>query len=88
LNEEKMKKFNSYLKEYLRNLNQDDFDFVYTRLDLRCPGDLAEVIDYLDRKPEFSKYFKEAKNANDFYDLIDNLYVNFQKENSIRISEK
>jgi hypothetical protein len=88
LNEEKMKKFNSYLKEYLRNLNQDDFDYLYTRLDLRCPGDLAEVIDYLDRKPEFSKYFKEAKNANDFYDLIDNLYVNFQKENSIRISEK
>ena len=71
-----------------KNLNQDDFDFLYTRLDLRCPGDLAQVIDFLDKKPEFSKYFKEAKNADDFYDLIDNLYVNFQKENSIRISEK
>jgi hypothetical protein len=83
-----MKKFNVFLKEYLRNLNQDDFDFLYTRLDLRCPGDLAQVIDFLDKKSEFSKYFKEAKNADDFYDLIDNLYVNFQKENSIRISEK
>lgn len=79
-----MKNIDHVIKEYVSTLNEDDLNFLFSRLSERLSGDLGEAVNHLDKHQEFAKWFHTAKNSNELYTMIDKIYTYIEKEHSKR----
>lgn len=75
-----MKKFDVVLKEYVRNLSDDDFRFLSVRLAQNIPGDLPEVADFLSRNKEIDRWLSSATSSSEWFAMIDYLGEFVSKE--------
>ena len=74
------KKGDNFLKEYASRLSDGDLRFLDMRLKHRLTGDLAEAVNFLSSAPDMDRYLSNAKGANDFYDLLDGVQKQVEKE--------
>lgn len=68
------------VKEYFRNLSDEDFKFLYVRSTQRLCGDLAEIIEMVQRDQEMDKYLSAASSNADFFARIDSIDSAIQAE--------
>lgn len=74
------KKPDTFLKDYTSRLTDGDLRFLDMRLKHRLTGDLAESVIFLSSAPDMDRYLSGAKGANDFYDLLDAVQRQVEKE--------
>jgi len=79
-----MKKPEVYLKEFCLKLSDDNLRFLHGRLSQRLGGDLAEAVDFLGGIREIDKWFATASTCNDFYDMVDHIFLAVNKEHEKR----
>lgn len=74
-----MKKPENAIKEYVNKLNDDNLQFMHSRLSQRLFGDLAELLQFIGQS-ELDKCFGSAKNIDELYELLDVLQKYVDKE--------
>ena len=82
------KKKESVLREFARSLNDEDLRFVGSRLYQRYGGDLGEVVEFLQTFNDLDRYFSQAKDANDIYDIVDEIARYIEAEVTERDDER
>ncbi len=66
-----MKKSESFLKEYVFKLSDDNLKYLHNLLAQRLSGDLAEAVDFLSGNNDIDRWLALAKNSTEFYDDLD-----------------
>ncbi len=64
---------NDVIKQYVRNLSEEDWKFLYNRFTQRLGGDLGEAVEFLEKTPEVDKFLSQASSAIDYYARIDHI---------------
>lgn len=59
------------LKEYVSSLSDDDLKYLDGRLNQRLSGDIAEVLNFLEKTSKVDTIMSKSKSADDLYDLVD-----------------
>ena len=75
-----MGKFDGVLTECASNLSDEDVKFLHPRLAQRLSGDLAGVLNYVEKIVDIDRMFSDAEDANQLYDAIDALAKEMEKE--------
>jgi hypothetical protein len=66
-----MKKVNTMLAEYAKNLSDEDLAWLRMRVTQNLFGDRADVIAYLSRNREIDRWLSLATTADELFDSID-----------------
>ena len=61
----------SVLREYVAELSDDDLKFLEGRLNQRLSGDIAEVLNFLEKNSKVDFVLSKGKSADDLYDAVD-----------------
>lgn len=64
---------NDVIKQYVRNLPEEDWKFIYNRLTQRLGGDLGEAVELMEKNAEVDKFLSQASSAMDYYARIDHI---------------
>jgi len=75
-----MKKFESVIRTYLSGLSFDELRFLAIRFTDRIGSDIAEVTEFLSKSPEMDRFLLTARNAEEFYDMLDLIHTYVEKE--------
>lgn len=59
------------IRDYVRNLSEEDLRFLSLRLSQRLGGDMGEAIEKIQSNVEINRILEVASGANNFFDLID-----------------
>jgi hypothetical protein len=59
------------IREYVKNLSDEDLRYIGIRLSDRLCGDLADAINALSRSRAMDEVFRSAKGPFDLYDICD-----------------
>jgi hypothetical protein len=78
-------KTENIIREYVRNLSDEDLKNLLSRLMQNLSGDKAEVANILSKSAEVDKWLKSANSSNDFFSMMDEIEkevsFEFQKRN-------
>jgi hypothetical protein len=58
-------------KNYVRRLSDHDLDFLRSRLIERLQGDLANLLEFLQKSPEVDRLLSGAPDVDSFYEVVD-----------------
>lgn len=75
-----MKKKDNVLREFARQLHDDDVRYLAGRLDDRKSGDVGEVVEWIQQVPEVDRVLSVARDAWGLYDLIDDFHDSLDRE--------
>jgi hypothetical protein len=77
-----MKKYvyNDALREYIKKLNDDDLKFIGTRLSQRIGSDVGDAVEVIQRNSDMDRWLSSAVNADDFFEMVDQLDNCVQQE--------
>jgi len=75
-----MKKTDFILRECVSKLPAEELKFLGQRLNERLGSDLAEATEALSHIPEIDKYLSMAQNGDQFFDMIDLVTKQINKE--------
>jgi hypothetical protein len=66
-------KFNqqSIIKEYVRNISDDDLRYIGTRISERLGGDLGDAINVMGRNRNMDEILRSARGAVELYEICD-----------------
>ena len=70
-----MRSSNSLLREYVSTLSYKELLFLKTRFSQRVGGDLGDAVNFVSKNEEMDKWLLSAECAEDFYQMIDVLFV-------------
>lgn len=79
-----MKKFDLVVKEYVRNLSNDDLHFLSSRFAQKCSGDWAEIAQILSKDKSIDKLLNNASSSSDWFKVVDTVGECVTKELAIR----
>lgn len=68
------------IREYVRNLSDNDLNFVCTRMADRLAGDLADALNAMSRNRSIDEVLRSARNYQDLYDLCDHIRATMLSE--------
>jgi hypothetical protein len=69
----KMKKVEAILTEYVRRLSDDDLGFLRMRAVQNLYGDRSDIVSFVQRDRDIDRYLVGASDANEFFDMLDQL---------------
>jgi len=76
------------LVEYVLGLSGDELEFLDSRLSRRYSGDLAEVLNFLEKNQKVDYELSKAKTADELYDTVDSMHLYIRKEVDRRAARK
>jgi hypothetical protein len=76
----KGKKGDTFLKDYTGRLTDENLRFLDMRLKHRLQGDLADAVVMLSSTNDMDRYLSAAKGADDFYDMLDAIQKQVERE--------
>lgn len=79
-------KFSDVVKEYSRKLSESDLRYLLMRFNQRIGPDVAEAIDLLEQNGDLKHWLGVAKNATEFFDMIDTVDHILQNESRRRFN--
>ena len=68
------------LIEFASSLSEDDLKFLYTRLNERLSGDVAEALDFMSHYKALDSQLSVAKSAFEVYNICDSVTEVLHKE--------
>lgn len=77
---DKGNKKGDFLKEYATRLTDENLRFLDMRLKHRLTGDLADAVNLLSSSPDMDRHLSSAKGANDFFDMLDTIQKQLERE--------
>ena len=77
---DKGKKGDAFLKDYTSRLTDEHLRFLDMRLKHRLTGDMAEAINFLSSSPDLDKHLSNSKGADEFFDLLDVIQKQVERE--------
>lgn len=83
---DKVKKGDTFLKDYASRLNDDNLRFLDMRLKHRLTDDLADAVAFLSSSPDMDRHLSSAKGADEFYDMLDAVQKQVEREARKRYS--
>jgi hypothetical protein len=75
-----MKKIDTVLKDYVMKLPFDNLKYLYDRFDERIGPDLSEAIELISKNSDIDKFLGAAKNAEEFWAVVDLVAAQVEKE--------
>ncbi len=72
------------IKEYVKNLSEEDWRFLQNRLSQRLGGDLTEAVTFLEKNPEIDRFLGAASSNSDYYNRIDHIEAMIQGDSKRR----
>lgn len=78
------KKTGDVVRDFIKNLSEDDARFVQTRLVQRLGGDVGEVVEFMQRFPEMDEFLRGANSADEMYARLDHIEAIVQGESKKR----
>lgn len=79
-----MTKSESFIKEFVHRLSNDDLAFLFSRLNQRLGGDVAEAVQFLSTHRSMDTLLQSADNWVDFHNMIESITQFVSKENEKR----
>ena len=79
-------KFTDVVKEYARKLSENDLRYLLMRFNQRIGADVAEAIEQLEQNGDIKHWLGVAKNATEFFDMIDTVDQILQTESRRRFN--
>jgi hypothetical protein len=83
-----MKKPESFLKEYARNLPDDHLYFLHMRFSQNLCGDRAEIAELMQGNHTIDKWLSSANTAEDWFDMFDLIGSQIRQEVERKAAEK
>jgi len=68
------------LREYISNLPDEDIKFLEGRLNQRLSGDIAEVLNFMERTSKVDSILSKTRTADDLYDIVDSVHSMIEEE--------
>ena len=75
-----MKNQQIVFKDYVSSLNEEDLKQTYEKIVDRFSGDIGDVVNHIDKNKDISKFLHSTKNADEIYDIVDDLFPYVEKE--------
>ncbi len=72
------------IKDYVKNLNDEEWRFLQNRLGQRLGGDLAEAVSFLEKTVEVDRFLGGAPTATDYYNRLDHIEAIVQGDSKRR----
>lgn len=82
-----MKKSDVVLKEYVSKLSFENLKYLFERFNNRMGSDLSEACSFLLSNPEIDKLLGTAQDGDEFFNIIDTIAVQIEKEFDKRIPD-
>lgn len=82
----KGKKGDNFLKDYASRLSDEQLRFLDMRLKHRLTGDLADAVTLLSSSNDMDRHLSSAKGAEEFYDMLDAIQKQIERESRRRHS--
>lgn len=79
-------KFTDIVKEYARKLSENDLRYLLMRFDQRIGPDVAEAIEWLEQNNDIKYWLSVAKNADEFFEMVDTVDHIIQTESRRRFN--
>lgn len=67
-----MKKYD-ICKDFVRKLSDENLRYFKSKLAQRLGGDVGEVVEFVQKNSEMDRWLGSARNAEEFFDMIDHL---------------
>jgi hypothetical protein len=75
-----MKKAEVLVKEYVGKLSDEQVTFLHARLTQRYANDMSEALEMVSKTNEVDKWLSSASSAAEFYEMLDKLEQQLEKE--------
>ena len=79
-----MRSSDSILMEYVKKLSDDDLSWLRIRSKQDVAGDKAEIATFLSKDRDVDRWLQTAANADEFFNMLDQVAYHFQQENNRR----
>jgi len=79
-----MKKSDSFLKEYVSKLSDDDLGFLNVRFKQNMFGDRADIANLVSRDQSVDRWLSNATNADDWFNKVESVGEYVHSERSRR----
>lgn len=75
------------VKEYTKKLSDADLRYLTDKLSLRVGSDVSDAVGFLEKSQDIKTWFGMAKNAEDFFDMIDQVENFLNNEHNKRFKD-
>ncbi len=82
-----MKNSDILIKEYVRNLMDEDVRFLFSRYSQMLFGDRAEIVEFLSQKRDIDRWLQSASSSFELFNMVDQVGENIQKEYARRFDK-
>lgn len=79
-----MKKKDTVLREFARGLDDEALKWSYSRVSQRLGGDVGEFMEHVQSFAEMDRILSGAKDADGFYNLVDEIEEYLERETKKR----
>jgi thiamine biosynthesis protein ThiC len=70
----------SFVKEYVQRLSEDDLTYLQTRFQQKLAGDAAQIADYLSRNREIDRWLASARSNREWFEMFEYVGQTVQRE--------